>query len=284
MRRALSPRQFAEVIGVSESSVRRWADDGRLTTVRTSGGHRKIPIESAVRYVRETQTPVLHPQRLGLPTLNRDAQATSERDAEFLLAALVEGRASDVTDTLFSLYLSGSSVAELCDGPIREAFVRIGNLWPHDDRAIFLEHRATTLCIRGLNQLRLAMPENNAYAPDALGCAPAEDPYMLPTLMASLVIHEAGFNETNLGPNTPLDVLVDAVEDERPDLVWLSLTSPIRSRQQSREILRVADVADANGIRLVVGGAAASSLPESKIEVVPSMRELYSRLDRSRTM
>ncbi len=34
--------QAAELLGVSPDTVRRWADDGRLPTRRTSGGHRVV--------------------------------------------------------------------------------------------------------------------------------------------------------------------------------------------------------------------------------------------------
>ena len=40
----LSPRELAEAVGVSESSLKRWADRGRVHVHRTEGGHRRIPV------------------------------------------------------------------------------------------------------------------------------------------------------------------------------------------------------------------------------------------------
>ena len=34
--------QAAEILGVSVDTIRRWADEGRLATTRTPGGHREI--------------------------------------------------------------------------------------------------------------------------------------------------------------------------------------------------------------------------------------------------
>lgn len=34
--------QAAELLGVSTDTVRRWADEGRLPTMRTAGGHRRV--------------------------------------------------------------------------------------------------------------------------------------------------------------------------------------------------------------------------------------------------
>jgi len=63
----LSPKEFAEAIGVSQSSIKRWTDEGRIEAARTAGGHRRIPIAEAVRFVRETGASVVQPQALGLP-------------------------------------------------------------------------------------------------------------------------------------------------------------------------------------------------------------------------
>ena len=52
----LSPRQFAAAIGVSESSVRRWADGGQIKMTRTAGGHRKIARSEAIRFIRRTNS------------------------------------------------------------------------------------------------------------------------------------------------------------------------------------------------------------------------------------
>jgi excisionase family DNA binding protein len=57
----------AEALGVSASTLRRWADGGRLRVVRTAGGHRRFVAEDVRRLSRETagrEGPVLRPARL----------------------------------------------------------------------------------------------------------------------------------------------------------------------------------------------------------------------------
>ncbi len=73
----------------------------------------------------------------------------------------------------------------------------------------------------------MAIPGNlTRAAPTAMGGAPQDDSYLLPSLMVSLVLHDCGYDETNLGPNTPIDVLTDSVEDEHPNIVWFSRRIP----------------------------------------------------------
>ncbi|MDX1683088.1 MAG: excisionase family DNA-binding protein, partial [Phycisphaeraceae bacterium] len=67
----LSPKEMALTIGVSESSVKRWVDEGQIEATRTSGGHRRISVPEAVRFVREEDYPLLRPDLLGLADLSK---------------------------------------------------------------------------------------------------------------------------------------------------------------------------------------------------------------------
>jgi molybdopterin-binding protein len=43
----------AEMLGVTVDTVRRWADTGRVRTVRSSGGQRLVPIDEVTRLIAE---------------------------------------------------------------------------------------------------------------------------------------------------------------------------------------------------------------------------------------
>lgn len=45
--------QAADLLGVSVDTVRRWADEGRLKTIRTPGGHRQIEGKELARVLSE---------------------------------------------------------------------------------------------------------------------------------------------------------------------------------------------------------------------------------------
>jgi len=264
MTRTISTSELAKALGISDSSVRRLVDSGELEIHRTQGGHRRIPIPEAMRYVRQTQSPVAVPELLGLSV---DAQSSDAETAKSKMQqVLEEGHASAVIGLMQSLYVSGMSVAELSDGPIAYAMSRIGERWPHDKRAIFIEHRATILCCRALNQLRLSIAEPDEQAPKAIGAAMTGDMYLMPTLIASLVLHEIGFNEINLGPNTPLDVLADSIVDESPKLVWLSIAEPVRSKSQFAEVIKLAEVAAQYKAALVIGGRSLGEFDATKMD------------------
>jgi diguanylate cyclase (GGDEF)-like protein/excisionase family DNA binding protein len=48
--------EAADALGISTSTVRRWADTGRIQVVRTSGGHRRFPVSELRRLAAEAAT------------------------------------------------------------------------------------------------------------------------------------------------------------------------------------------------------------------------------------
>jgi MerR family transcriptional regulator, light-induced transcriptional regulator len=275
----LSPKDFADAIGVSESSVKRWADEGLLAVSRTGGGHRRIALREAVRYIRHAGLPVLKPQILGLADVSAVPQTSADID-QTLMAALLEGRAEAVRGLVVSLYLAGRSVADLCDGPLTTAMRSVGELWRHGPRGIFIEHRAVDLCLQALNQLRSLFPVPAPDAPLALGGALAGDHYMLPTLMVACTLGSLGWPTVNLGPNLPLAALQEAIQSHQPTLVWLSCSVDDAARDQERELRKVGKALTQQGIKALVGGRAWKAVcpagweADSGLHAVSSMAEV----------
>ena len=91
VRADISPRQLAEAIGVSESSVKRWCDDGELAASRTAGGHRRLPIPGVVEFLRRTGRPVQKPNLLGLPAVCGASKSPLSHFVENISHALIAG-------------------------------------------------------------------------------------------------------------------------------------------------------------------------------------------------
>lgn len=261
----LSPKDLASALGVSESSLKRWTDAGRIRATRTEGGHRRIALDEAVRFIRETGTPVVRPELLDMP------EASSAQRADTLVDRLRDGDARAVRGWILGRYLAGASVAELCDGPIRSAMYELGEEWRHGPEGIYLEHRATDLCLQALAHLRGAL-EEPADAPVAVGGGPEDDPYLLPAFMAATVVSAAGLRSINLGPDTPVAALEAAIEHHRPALVWVSATAalaPARARAIGRSLAALPRSTIA-----VVGGQHRAAIATEGVRSIGSMREL----------
>jgi excisionase family DNA binding protein len=277
--RDLSPREVARSLGVSESSVKRWVDDGTLAAQRTAGGHRRIPVGEVVRFVRRSGSAVVQPEIIfgtGMATAVAPFDhAASEEMGRRLYSLLQHDNAPAVRALLLALYAAGWPVAALCDGPIRLALTEIGTLWHHGVEGIITEHRATETCIRVLAEIRTLFAAPADDAPTALGAAPSGDPYLLPSMMAAAVLADLGYRDHNLGPDLPTTAMLKAVDHYRPRLVWLAMSVSRADERLTPAETELAARLERQGATLIVGGRGAPpAIPIAGVLRIHSMAEL----------
>jgi methanogenic corrinoid protein MtbC1 len=251
--RFLTPRDLALAVGASESSLKRWIDEGVISASRTAGGHRRILLAEAIRFIRESRSQVVRPELLGIDCRAMDPRGEG-RLTDDLVAAMRAGDGRSVGVLVVSAFLAGMSVAEVCDGPIRGSLTIIGELWRHGAEGIAIEHQAVEACSQALGAIRLTLPEPPAEAPVALGGAVAGDPYVLPTLIASIVLREVGYRSVNLGPDLPAEALLHGIARHRPALVWRSASIASDARELRREVEAIETTLRTRSAELVLGG------------------------------
>lgn len=268
--RHLSPKDLAAALGVSESSLKRWVDAGKIQAMRTDGGHRRIALSEAVRFVRETGAPIARPELLDMPEIAIASQRTM-LGIDRLFDYLIEGDVVGARGFLLSRYLAGATVPALCDGPIKEAMHAVGELWKHDHAGIFIEHRATDVCLQALAHLRgTLVPAPTALL--AIGGTPEDDPYLLPSFMAATVIAAVGMRAMNLGPDTPVPALQHAISMHQPRLVWISASVRVptpRARSFGRWLLGLPKT-----VTVVCGGRGSDALADAGVRRLDSMTQL----------
>lgn len=259
MRNHLSPRRLAAAIGVSESSIKRWVDEGKIPTHVTAGGHRRISVEAAIRFVRESRAELIDPVALGIASEGFAPPMGPDEKIAALHGHLIHGRTDAAVELIRFLYVSGMDSARIIDEPFRIVMEQFGRSW-HDqgDAGVFREHRGTQIGLRILFELRAMHGPPADSAPIALGGAPQGDPYLLPTLAAAIVIESAGFKTSNLGPDTPDSAFVSAIENVRPCITWLSATTERKATERTQTLQTLEGAVGRIGGSLVVGGQASS--------------------------
>ncbi len=250
----LSPRDLAKAIGASESSLKRWVDDGRIRVSRTAGGHRRIPLAEAIRFIRSAGITLEDPGRIGLPVAEihpgTDPNSMALECAEMFKSL----RGREVEQRLFASFLAGASVAEICDGPIRVALQHIGEIYKEDPSGITIEHTAVEHCVRTLNTIRNVLPPTEKNAPLAIGGAVAGNPYILPSLSVAAVLEELGFRAINAGANLPLDSLIPMATKHQASIVWRTSNDQLDAKAQREELQRLEELRGNTGCTSVVGG------------------------------
>ncbi|MFN0136634.1 MAG: B12-binding domain-containing protein [Phycisphaerae bacterium] len=250
----LTPKQVARAIGVSDASLKRWCDKGIIASVRTVGGHRRIPLPAVIRFLRDTGRELVRPEVLGLPPTTGQGKTVINRAFALVAQALIDGDEQSVQRLVFDLLLAGHSIRDICDKVITPAFREIGSRWQHGDVEVYQERRGVEICLRTLSRVRDTFPEPPADAPLAIGATPETDPYTLATLMISLALQERGWRAENLGNNVPIASLMKAVQDLKPRMLWLSISWLKDAATFAVQCNQLFECCQKAGVAMAVGG------------------------------
>ncbi|MGH9945134.1 MAG: helix-turn-helix domain-containing protein, partial [Pyrinomonadaceae bacterium] len=243
----LTTRQLARLWHVSEATIKRWADAGHLSSVKTVGGHRRFAPEDVARFQQERglgggggAASAARDHSAGLTAgSRRDARGLTDADTEHFFAALAEGRESEAGALLINLYLGGAPLAEILDVVVGGSLRRVGELWHGGQMTVADEHLATRTAISALASLRRAVAPpaqgTNGGGPLAVCCAVESELHEVPTLCAQVLLEAGGWRVVNLGANTPLYALADAVAKHRPGLVCISSTTNLSLDRSARD-------------------------------------------------
>jgi MerR family transcriptional regulator, light-induced transcriptional regulator len=252
---SLSPARAAELVGVSESTLKRWVDAGHVRAEKTAGGHRRIAVPDLLAFLRGRGRAGPSLAALGLRAgPRRPRSPAASLSPEALADLLLAGDVPLARGLLLDAYAAGRPLDELGDAVIGPAMARVGALWA--DRAIdvYQEHLATQRLASVLLELRGLVPTPGERAPLAAGGAPEGDPYLLPSAVVELTLLELGWRVLNLGAETPMASLAAAVRQHRARLVWISVTSTRPAAAFLEAYPRLVEAARSARAGLIVGG------------------------------
>jgi len=230
MKAQVTPKQLARAIQVSESSIKRWCDQGSIMTVRTAGGHRRMALAAVLHFLRENRYELVRPEVLGLPaTAGRTSWVLDRAQAAFR-DALLAGDEDQTRRILFDLYLASHHLTKILDEVVAPALHEIGERWSCGEAAVYQERRGCEICLRLLHELRTVTPVPSVPRGLAMGGTPEGDVYQIPNAMVELVLRMQGWDTVSLGSGLPFDTLRAGLSTHRPQLFWLSV-SHIRDEQ-----------------------------------------------------
>lgn len=211
--RLMSTGDVAEVLGVSEATVKRWADAGTLSCIRTPGGHRKFRLRDIAMHLAS---------RRGPSHANEVPPTESERDLDDIVSALLVGDVDKVAGAVAAARLQRNSVATIADTLLHPAMRRVWQATAAGRCEPFHEHIAfntlVDVCARQRPSLRVPGSTRGRVV---VAPAPGESSDVLARL-ASLVAVESGYDAYVLGTGLPPSSVARSAEDLGAS--WVILT------------------------------------------------------------
>ncbi|TVS18760.1 MAG: helix-turn-helix domain-containing protein [Planctomycetaceae bacterium] len=224
MKSQVSPKQLARALQVSESSVKRWCDQGVIPTVRTAGGHRRIAISTVIDFLQKNDHRLVQPEILGLPVTTGSTERMLQRAQPTFREALLCGDEQQARAVVLDLFLADHELSAILDDVVARSLHEIGELWGCGDVDVYQERRACEISLRVLHEMRQVLPRKEPPVGLAIGGTPGSDLYHVPNTMVDLVLRQVGWDTHNLGVGLPFDTLRQAIADHRPRLFWLSVS------------------------------------------------------------
>ena len=223
MQEFVTPKQVAKAINVSESTLKRWCDEGLLPVTRTAGGHRRLPISGVLQFMKDHDYVIVSPEAIGLPPTSTRSIRCAKKCRRSLKEGLLQGTEQIARQVLLDLYLADFSMSLIADEvifPLFEEMKRDCELDTLEDYHLGL---AIEIVTRGLNQLRDIIPTAEE-GPLAIGGTLSCDHDVLLSRMCELALREQGWHALFLGCSLSVHTLKEALRDYHPRLMWVSFS------------------------------------------------------------
>jgi methanogenic corrinoid protein MtbC1 len=169
-----------------------------------------------------------------------------------------------------SLVQQGHSVADIQQHVIAAAQREIGRMWEESRIGIAQEHMATAISQLALAQLyRYAQPQTPRGRKVVIACVEGEL-HDFPARLVADALDLAGYDTRFLGADVPTGSLLQVIEEEKPDLLALSITMPFHAAGLRRQMTRVREQLGAR-LPIAVGGLASGQITAVTGELEPEI-------------
>jgi MerR family transcriptional regulator, light-induced transcriptional regulator len=188
---------------------------------RMEGG---VSISSAVNEMRSMMKNGIYPEAI-LPApsiLTSPGNVPAGEYVDQLYDALInhdEALSSDLMRSISSSF----ELHTLCTEILIPVLVDIGDAWYHGKIRVATEHFASSFIRGKLLSILQTYPIRRNSPRIMLGCGPNEQ-HEIGGLMLATMLRGAGYRVEFLGPDLPIEDLVDYASYDRPDMIILSAT------------------------------------------------------------
>ena len=261
MNSVLSTKEVAGLLNLTESTIKRWADDGNLLCVKTLGGHRKFRMADIVNFAEEHRYPLtgILPPPGPQSRLDQLSLGVNSRNyvllSEILLEELLQADRNRTYEFLAYLYKHHIPFSVIADEVIQPAMAQLGRLWAEKKLNVDQEHLATQAMQEALIRLAPDVHKKPLNGLSMVCACPESERHDLATRILACAFEAEGWTVQNIGANTPLQVLASYVRTHRVRAICLSIAARPRRSGNLEAIRSIGKLARSQGGLFFVGGS-----------------------------
>lgn len=283
----VTTRQAAAVCDVHVSTVKRWCEAGDLACDFTPGGHRRIDLNTLVRFARENDVPTEldafgdHTRAVWLAS--RAAAADHDRldeVARLWRTWIAEDQGHFIAPFIRLLLDRGVPLGRIFDDAVAPVMRGIGEAWQAGRLRIGDEHRASEQVVDALYRLRGMFDAPPSNAPVALVAGAPGNRHAMGPLLVRLVLEWRGWQVRYLGADVPADELAEQQRACGATLVCVSFAPP-QVRADAVRLSRglAPEREDQPAFRLAMGGATLASPVADAPTLSPPFGRIFTSIN-----
>lgn len=250
----------AEMLRVDKSTVKRWANEGKLKCFRTPGGHRKFYADEVYNFVKQ-----FHYEISTLQTTQDVASDDAiikkilEKKEYGVLAAVcfhvaIKGKKDDALSLFVAMHRAGLSVANIFDFILMPTLKKISDTYAINKISYQEYHLARYSLISAILQLPPSVI-HRSYNNKTIICTSLGDDEHDIELMAMVTLLETeGYTVLNLGPGMNAESVAQMMYRTKPFAVCIHLSAGTDTERLITNLVQLQEAAKTTSTKLVYRG------------------------------
>jgi excisionase family DNA binding protein len=175
---------------------------------------------------------------------------------ERMESRLIAGDARGAWGVIEAALSAGSTLDDIYTQVMTPALVSIGAQWARGELDISVEHRASGIAMRMIGRLGPRFARRGRSRGLVVLGAPAGERHALPLAMVADLVHQRGWEVSDLGADVPVDSFVHAVMEAGDELVAVGMSVSLDAHLPVAAETLAAIRAAAPDARVFIGGRA----------------------------
>jgi len=186
--------------------------------------------------------------------LEKPTETMFDEIAEKFKNKLLQGQRQEASSLIMKAVKKGMDVRDIYIHVFQRSLYEVGRLWQLNQVSIAQEHFFTAATQMIMSQLYPYIFSSDKNGKRMVAASVDKNMHDIGIRMVADFFEMNGWDTYYLGGNSPADVIIQAVGENRPHLLALSVTTSQHIEQASKTIEKIREMAEFSGLKIILGG------------------------------